>query len=51
MNVRKKPYCNTQKHNDWEHKENHWGRCPPGCKGQNLDVDSDQNMSGEVMFY
>ena len=51
MYFRKKPYCNTQKHNDWKHQESHWGRCPLDCKDQNMDVDSDQNMAGEVMFY
>ena len=45
-----KPYCNTQKNNDWKHQENHWGRCPLGCKDGNLDVDSDQNMANEVTF-
>ena len=36
--------------NDWKHQENHWGRCPLGCKDENLDVDSDQNMANEVTF-
>ena len=47
MYIRKKPYCYT--HNDWKLIEYHWGRCPPGCKDQNLDMDSDQNMAGVVM--